>query len=63
VRVVDKDVAGGRLYLKKAWVVSVPEPRRCHVHLDDGSHWEVRPSVLLVCKRYLCICAADSVAL
>lgn len=42
VRVVDKGVAKGRLYLKKALVVTVTAPGQCDVQMDDGSVREVR---------------------
>jgi hypothetical protein len=50
VRIVDKDVAGGRLYLKKAYVVSVPGHQCCDIHMDDGSHREVVPLALMPCR-------------
>lgn len=37
VRVVDKHVRGGRLYLKKGTVIDVHPGARCDVSMDEGN--------------------------
>ena len=42
VRVVDKQIAGGALYLKKGTVLTVTTPHECVLQLDGGGVREVR---------------------